>query len=156
MIDPSDWEDYLALRLANDQLREKGGVWLWETLQRLLAAHPSVELGRQPWEFPVERSVMVGERLGARMAGQTLLLEVGWPRRPEHGHVPGGGLARARLGWSQNVMLDPQPLANLILLVSSERSPRTASWYQISTGGTSLTPFTERDLSDYLERLFQA
>jgi hypothetical protein len=116
--------EYLALKAANDELRERGKKWLWNALDvicseisRDLSArnNPPLQVGRQEWRFKVEDSTMVGERFGARFREKTLLVEAGWPREPQHRFVPGRGLARARIGFSQNVMLEPQIVAEMIL-----------------------------------------
>ena len=154
MIDPQDQQAYLALRAANDRLREEGCAWIWSTLERLVArSSPSRQLGRQPWQFEVERSMMVGERYGVRHLGQTLVIEVGWPRRPEDGHVPGQGLARGRIGLSQNVMLDPGPLCELLLRATGEREARLSRWFELLPGSQPPPPFTEERLVEYLDRL---
>ena len=161
MIDPQDQQAYLALRAANDQLREEGCAWFWNTLERLVSSHPQtvspstedLQLGRQPWEFQVERSVMIGERYGVRHRGQTLVIEVGWPRRPEHGHVPGQGLARGRVGLSQNLMLEPRPLCELLLRASGEGSARTPRWFELLPGSAAPLLFTEQSLASHLDRL---
>jgi hypothetical protein len=116
--------EYLALKAANDELRERGKQWLWNALDvicsevsRELSArtNPPLEVGRQDWQFKVEGSTMVGERFGARFREKTLIVEAGWPREPQHGIVPGLGLARARVGFSQNVMLEAKTVAEMIL-----------------------------------------
>src|SRR5438034_3876183 len=99
--------DYLSLKAANDQLRERGKQWLLETLSNFCAeinrqltaqpSQPALQVGRQQWEFKVGNSLMVGERLGVRYRSGTLIIEVGWPREPKHGHVPDQGLARGRI-----------------------------------------------------------
>lgn len=125
--------EYLALRAANDQLRERGRQWLWETLNRLSAeinrelaqqgnAAP-LQLGRQDWEFKVETATMVGERIGLRHQYRTLLFEIGWPREPQHGFISDGGLARARVSFSQNTMIEAQPIAELILKKQNSGEP---------------------------------
>ncbi len=127
MNNPGDKDfgvEYLSLKAANDQLRERGKQWLWSALDvicseisRELGAqnNQSLQVGRQEWQFKVENSMMVGERFGARFREKTLVVEVGWPREPQHGFVPDRGLARARIGLSQNVMLEAQTVAELIL-----------------------------------------
>lgn len=125
--------EYMALRAANDRMRETGKAWLWETITRICAdlnrsiptpTQPDlIQIARQEWQFMVEQSTMVGERLGLRYSYRTLLIEVGWPRLPEHGFVPDNGLARGRLGFSQNVMLDPRPLAEIILKRGADTQP---------------------------------
>lgn len=127
MNNPDDKDiaaEYLALKAANDELRERGKKWLWNALDvicseisRDLSARnkPPLQVGRQEWQFTVEDSTMVGERFGARFREKTLLVEAGWPREPKHGFVPGRGLARARIGFSQNIMLEAQIVAELAL-----------------------------------------
>jgi hypothetical protein len=127
MNDPDEKDiaaEYLALKAANDELRERGKKWLWNALDvicseisRDLSArnNPPLQVGRQEWRFKVEDSTMVGERFGARFREKTLLVEAGWPREPQHRFVPGRGLARARIGFSQNIMLEAQIVAEMIL-----------------------------------------
>jgi hypothetical protein len=121
--------EYLALKAANDELREQGKQWLWNALDvicseisRELSARndPPLQVGRQEWQFKVEDSTMVGERFGARLRERTLIVEAGWPREPQHGFVPGLGLARARIGLSQNVMLEAKIVAEMILKRQSQ------------------------------------
>lgn len=131
--------DYLALREANERLREAGREWIWSVLSGFAEAvnlttgeagtgfATAVELGRQQWQFPVEQSTMVGERFGIRHNSRTLLFEIGWPQLPEHGFIPDNGLARGRVTFSQNVMLDPRPIAEIIL----RRTQATPTWHFI-------------------------
>src|SRR5262249_31049534 len=106
-----------------------GKQWLWSALDSLsseisreLSArnNPPLQIGRQEWQFKVENSTMIGERFGARYREKTLIVEAGWPREPQHGFVPDRGLARARIGVSQNVMLEPRIVAEMILKRQSE------------------------------------
>jgi hypothetical protein len=127
MNNPDDKDiaaEYLALKAANDELRERGKKWLWNAIDvicseisRELGArnNPPLQVGRQEWQFKIEESTMVGERFGARFREKTLIVEAGWPREPQHRFVPGRGLARARIGFSQNVMLEVQIVAEMIL-----------------------------------------
>src|SRR5262245_7406611 len=116
MNNPDDKDftaEYLALKAANDELRERGKQWLWNALDVICSEisrelsdqnNPPLQVGRQEWQFKVEDSTMVGERFGARLREKTLVVEAGWPREPQHKFVPGRGLARARISFSQNVM----------------------------------------------------
>jgi len=125
--------DYLALKAANDQLRERGKQWLLETFNHLCAEinrnlatqpnEPAVQVGRQEWQFKVGNSLMVGERLGVRYRGRTLIIEVGWPREPQHGHVPDHGLARGRIS-----LIEAKATDELIL---KHRGRDEAAWYII-------------------------
>jgi len=148
--------DLLALKAANDALRERGKTWLLETLERLCAevgtpasgapGQSALQVGRQEWEFKVENSVMVGERMGIRYRGRTLLLEIGWPRLPEHGFVPKQGLARARVSLSQNVMVEPKTVDELILKRSDGEQ---VEWYGI-TEQSPARLISEVELRGYL------
>ena len=128
--------DYLRLKAANDQLRERGKQWLWDALElicsevnRKLTASPSetpIQLGRQDWQFMVDSATMVGERFGARYRNRTLIIEAGWPRLPEHGYVKDNGLARGRIALSQNIMIDAQTIEELIL---RRQGNNDLAWY---------------------------
>ncbi len=121
--------EYLALRAANDLLREKGKAWIFDTFDQLVREGGlEILVGRQDWEFTVERSTMVGERLGARLSGKTLTIEIGWPRMPEHGFVPNQGLARGRISLSLSPMLSARPAEHLILKAAKDNQP---IWYSI-------------------------
>src|SRR5262245_59508556 len=78
--------EYLALKAANDELRERGKQWLWNSLDVICAEisrelsdrnNPPLQVGRQEWRFKVEDSTMVGERFGARYREKTLIFESG-------------------------------------------------------------------------------
>ncbi len=159
--------EYLALKAANDQLRERGKQWLFDSLNQIceeinqkllaqgnpqpnvtgLAGAASILSGVQPdWQFKVENAVMAGERFGARFRHRTLTLEVGWPRLPEHGFIPDGGLARGRVGLSQNTMIEPQLLAELILKKAGGGEP---VWFVIKNK-TLGEQVTEARLKEYL------
>jgi hypothetical protein len=148
--------DYLALKAENDKLREDGKQWLWNVLEKLCSEINSrlaekspgaiLQTGRQEWQFSIDDSTMVGERFGARYLTRTFVVEAGWPRLPEHGFVPDGGLARARVGLSQNIMLEALTVAELILKRAGKGAP---SWYLISHNKIG-EPVTESKLRSYL------
>ncbi len=92
---------------------------------------------------------MVGERLGIRHRGQTLLVEVGWPRNPEHGIVPDLGLARARVSRSPNVMIDAILLDELTLRRNKDGNGVT--WY-VLTDHSLRELATEEKLRTYLQQ----
>ena len=94
---------------------------------------------------------MVGERYGARYRGRTLTVEIGWPKLPEHGYVPDGGLARGRIGFSQNVMLDARPVAEMVFKRNGAADP---GWFLISSNRPG-EPVTESLLKKYVEMLLQ-
>lgn len=128
--------EYLALRAANDQLRERGKEWLLDTLSQLCAEanrrlmlpldQTGIQTGSQDWQFKIENTTLAGERFGIRYRFRTLTVEVGWPRLPEHGFLTDGAMARARISLSQNTMLEPQPIAELILKKTTQGDP---AWF---------------------------
>ena len=144
--------EYLALREANNRWREGGLAWLWQKVEAIAAEKidPPLELGRQEAEFMVAASTMIGERIGVRCQFRTMLFDVGWPRLPEHGFVPGNGLARGRISLSQNLMLDAQPIAELILRRSAGDAPPV--WHLIRDERPG-EPFTLPLLRQYLDLL---
>jgi len=153
--------EYLALKAANDRLRENGKKWLMDSLnrlcdetnQQLLAAGnsqtgaASLLVGVQPdWKFTVENATMIGDRFGARYRYRTLTVEVGWPRLPEHGFITDSGLARGRIGLSQNTMLTPQPIAELVLKRVGTSDP---TWFILKNKSLG-EQITEARLREYL------
>lgn len=130
--------EYLALKAANDQLRERGKDWLLDTLSQLCADanrqlmlqpdQSGLQTGSQEWQFKVETTTLAGERFGIRYRFRTLIVEVGWPQLPEHGFLTNGAMARARVSLSQNTMLEPQPIAEMILKKSATGEP---IWFAI-------------------------
>lgn len=131
--------EYIALKAANDQLREQGKQWLWSTLDLICseinrkltekANQGALQVGCQEWQFTVGNSIMVGERFGARYLTSTLVVEAGWPRLPEHGYISDSGLAHARVGLSRNIMLEAQTIAEFTLKRQAKGDP---VWYVIS------------------------
>jgi hypothetical protein len=157
MNNPNDKDlaaEYLALKAANDELRERGKQWLWNALDVLCSEisrelnvlnNPPLEVGRQEWQFKVEDSTMVGERFGARFREKTLIVEAGWPREPQHRFVPDRGLARARIGFSQNIMLEARTVAEIIL---KHQSGDDLAWYLIANKKLG-AKVTESHLREY-------
>lgn len=157
------------LKAANEALREQGKEWLLTTLETIAEefnhqptpppaspetpaetpTEPMLQVGGQDWQFEVEKNVMVGERLGLRHRGQTLLVEVGWPRTQEHGIVPDMGLARARVSLSPNVMIDAILLDELTL--RREKDGAGVVWYVLAER-TLKERVTEETLRAYLQR----
>lgn len=153
------------LKAANEALREQSKEWLLNTLEKIgdelnlklapqptqteTPAPPALQIASQEWQFEVEKNVMVGERLGIRHRGQTLLVEVGWPRLPEHGFVPDLGLARARVSLSPNVMIDPILLDELTL--RRDKDGAGVVWY-VLVDHSIRELVTEEKLRAYLQR----
>lgn len=162
----TDYPELETLKAANEALREQGKEWLLTTLETIAdelnhqlapqpvpeetPAAPALQIGSQEWQFEVEKNVMVGERLGLRHRGQTLVVEVGWPHLPEHGIVPDMGLARARVSVSPNVMIDPMLLDELTL--RREKGGTGVVWYVLAERALSEI-VTEEKLRAYVQRV---
>ena len=167
LLEDPNPQDYLAeyhkLRAVNDEFRVRGKDALWAQVETLCAAlnrelttkmtkldGEILRVGRQPWQFDIKTeagaATMVGERLGARYRGQTLLIEIGWPHEPQHGFIPGGALARGRISFSPNVMIDPILKAEIALW----REGTDTAWHEVAykQKGELLT---EARLRSYLE-----
>ena len=146
--------EYIALRAANDRLRVSGLQWFWDALQETTAQENSaspvmLQTARQEWKFNVGKSVMVGERFGVRFRGKTLLIELGWPREPEHGFVPGNGLARGQVSFSLSPILAEQVVDELILKPGSNSEP---VWFTFVNGKPEVEVTRER-IRGYLRKL---
>jgi hypothetical protein len=158
-MQPPDYlTDYLRLKEANNQLREGAKQWLFETLGRLIAeinrsfsdqpGQAMIQVGVQTREFKADRATMVGEAMAARYRMNTLLVEVGWPRRPEHGFLTSQGLARGRISLSPNPTIDANLIDELIL----KQTAGEVNWFVIRDG-TFGEVVTETKLRDYLRRV---
>jgi len=146
--------EYTALRAANDRLRAAGLESFWEELQAVCAEANATSpvllvTARQEWSFSIGKSTMVGERFGVRLRGKTMLVEIGWPREPEHGFVPGNGLARARVSFSLSPILVEKVTDELILKSTGNGD---AAWFTFVDGKTE-SQLTRERLSSYITKL---
>ena len=159
-MQPPDYlSEYLKLKEANDQLREQGRKWLFDLLNHLCAeanrelgnqlSQPMIQIGYQERQFKTGSSMMVGDAMGLRYRMNTLLIEVGWPRLPEHGFVSNRGLARARVSLSPNPTIDANLIDELIL---KQRKDGESEWSVIQ-GGQPGEVMTETKLRGYLQKL---
>jgi len=148
--------EYLALKAANDQLRERGKQWLLDTLTQLCAdanrnlmtqpQQGGIQTGIQEWQFKVDNATMAGERFGARYGYRTLTVELGWPRLPEHGFLTDSALARAQVSLSQNTMLQPQVIVELVFKKVGSGEP---AWF-VSKNRQLGEQITEARLREFL------
>lgn len=98
----SDVEDYLALRAANDAIRQAGTKWLFDSMIEIAAGsnreRPPVTIEREePHSFDHRGANIVGSMLRLRQGLRCLTLEAGWTRTPSDGFMRGGALAVARV-----------------------------------------------------------
>lgn len=154
-MEPSEaTAEYIALRAANDRVRQRGLEWFWDAIQELTAQENStapvvLQTARQEWQFNVGKSVMVGERFGVRFRGKTLLIELGWPREPEHGFVPGNGLARGQVSFSLSPILVERVTDELILKAGANGEPQ---WFSFVNGKPE-SELTRERIHGYIRKL---
>ena len=96
--------------------------------------------------------MMVGDAMALRHQMNTLLVEVGWPRLPEHGFVAHQGLARARISLSPNPTIDANLIDELMLKQHGERE---VTWAVLTSNQPGET-VTETKLRAYLHLLLSA
>jgi sugar phosphate isomerase/epimerase len=94
--------DYIALKASNDQIRERGVRWLFDSLIELAAIanrqNIAVTIEREePHSFHHRGANMVGSLLRLRHGVRCLTLEAGWTRTPRDGFMRGQALAAARI-----------------------------------------------------------
>ena len=94
--------EFIAVKTANDALREMSVKWLFETMQEV-AAHAnrknagiSIEKS-DSHRFSSANSSYVGSLLKFRQGVRCLTVEAGWTRSPGDGFMRGNALAVARL-----------------------------------------------------------
>lgn len=97
-----DVADYLELKASNDQIREQGVGWLFDSVISLAAdanrRMPAIVIEREePHQFSFLGANMVGRLLRVRHGIRCLTLEAGWTRTPSDGFMRGGALAFARI-----------------------------------------------------------
>lgn len=98
----SDVADYLKLKLTNDQMRQEGTRWLFDTaigiageMNRRLTG---ISIEREdPHSFEADGAHLVGALLTVRYGVRSVMFEAGWPRTPKDGFIRGGALAVARI-----------------------------------------------------------
>ncbi len=94
--------EFLAVKTANDALRETAVKWLFETMQEV-AEHANRNNARITIEkadshrFSAGTTSYVGSLLKFRQGVRCLTVEAGWTRSPGDGFMRGNALAVARL-----------------------------------------------------------
>jgi hypothetical protein len=97
-----DVADYLALKAANDSVRQTGVKWLLDSFTELAAlanrVNASITLeSENPYNFAFKGANIVGSLLRVRHGVRCLTLEAGWTRTPKDGFMRGGALAFAKI-----------------------------------------------------------
>jgi hypothetical protein len=121
----ADITEYLALRSSNDFLRKTATDWLLSTFANVAdemnRAGASLQVSTEDhYQFKIGNAAMVGKLLKLENGIRQLLIEVGWPRIPQHGFIRGGGLALSNI---RHVGIKSAS-EELRLLTSTEGSPR--------------------------------
>lgn len=124
----TDVAEYLALKAANDAVRQTGVQWLFGALLEICAADPYLKIENETaHRFKFSGAEMVGYLLRLRQGVRCLSLEAGWTRTPNDGFMRGGALAAARLTHFGMAKQN----ADLILLRPNE----TPQWFLIDENG---------------------
>lgn len=97
-----DVANYLRLRATNDSIRERGTLWLFETVLELAGrgVRDGVNLTIEreaPHNFSLGSSNMVGSLVRLRHGVRCMTVEAGWARTPSDGIMRNGALAFGRI-----------------------------------------------------------
>ncbi|HEY0457908.1 MAG TPA: hypothetical protein VGC97_02080 [Pyrinomonadaceae bacterium] len=99
---PEGFNEFLAVKTANDHLRETAVGWLLDTM-RTAAEHANRKNAgikveqEEPHRFSIGRMHLGGALLRFRQGIRCLTVEAGWTRTPADGFMRGNALAVARL-----------------------------------------------------------
>ncbi len=94
--------DFIAVKTANDQVRESSVRWLLDTMRRA-AEHANgkgVQIAIEtadPHRFSIEKMHLAGALLRFRQGIRSMTVEAGWTRTPGDGFMRGNALAVARI-----------------------------------------------------------
>ncbi len=94
--------DYLAVKAANDEIREKGVTQLLAAFE-LLAEHANRNSAavtverRDSHRFEINGSRVAGSSVSFRHGVRCLTIEAGWTRTPSDGFMRGNAMALARI-----------------------------------------------------------
>lgn len=92
-----DVAEYLALKAANDAVRQIGVQWLFGAMLEIAAPNPFIKVENETaHRFKFANAQMVGYLLRFRQGIRCLTLEAGWTRTPNDGFMRNNALAAAR------------------------------------------------------------
>ncbi|REJ79332.1 MAG: hypothetical protein DWQ47_00905 [Acidobacteria bacterium] len=142
-----DLAEYFELRATNDAVREKGVVWLFDTLGEIVEAFNShgarIEIDKQSdHRFKFGNSRLSGSAISLRKGVRKLTLEAGWTKSTGDGIMVGGALVCARIshfGFSKQ--------AEELLLLKIDGVPQ---WFS-RTGERELSTFNVRSFKPHFE-----
>lgn len=124
----ADVAEYLALKAANDAVRQTGVQWLFGSMLEIAAADSLIKIENETaHRFKFAKAEMVGYLLRFRQGVRCLTLEAGWTRTPNDGFMRNGALAAARLTHFGMAKEN----ANLILLKTND----VPNWFMIDENG---------------------
>lgn len=133
--------DYLMLRATNDQIRNAGVAWLFDTATSIMAEHMHLRPhltaeSLEPNSFRHGNSNLVGRAMNFLLGVRCLTIEAGWTRTPADGIMRGGALATARISHFGM----PRETA-LLQLTLAEPSP---VWIDIETKTTANSNYLDK------------
>lgn len=97
-----DVADYLRLRATNDSIRQRGTLWLFDTIIEIAGGGVrdgiNLTIEREaPHNFARGSSNMVGSLVRIRHGVRCMTVEAGWARTPSDGIMRNGALAFGRI-----------------------------------------------------------
>lgn len=127
-----DVAEYLALKAANDTLRQTSVQWLLDCLTEIAAFENRNGAGitienQNPHYFDYGNATLVGSLLSLRQGVRCLSLEAGWTRTPADGFMRGGALAAARLSHFGRSRHNAE-----LVLISEKNVP---NWFAVDKDG---------------------
>lgn len=139
----ADVAEYLALKAANDAIRQTGVQWLFGSILEIATRNPIIHIENETeHRFKFAKAEMVGYLLRFRQGIRCLTLEAGWTRTPNDGFMRNNALAAARFthfGMAKHN-------ADLILLKNDE----LLNWFLIDEYGRK-TLFDSTHISKHLQ-----
>lgn len=139
--------EFIAVKTANDRLRETSVGWLLETM-RAAAEHANrkgvgikIETA-DAHRFAIGKMQLAGRLLRFRQGVRSLTIEAGWTRTPNDGFMRGNALAVARITHFGV----PRANAELHLLKYEDRP----QWFTVTSLGLRVS-FEIQDLIKHLQ-----
>lgn len=143
----TDVADYLALKAANDLIRQTSVRWLFDSLLEIASQNNRNGLAvavenENPHRFAFGKANMVGSLLRLRLGVRCLSVEAGWTRTPADGFMRGGALAAANIAHFGMAKQNEE----IILLRAEEDFPQ---WFAGGDGKRSV--FNSINLQKHFE-----
>lgn len=140
--------EYIAVKTANDALRETAVRWLLDTM-RSAAEHANLKNANITIEaqdahrFSSDRMTLRGSLLRFRQGVRCLTVEAGWTRTPADGFMRGNALAAALITHFGIARANAE-----LHLLKFENEPR---WFTVDKNGLQRVSFEIEDLIKHFQ-----